>query len=209
MGQVPQDKVLYRHQAQVGDWIIATGDHGAARAGLACLLHTHREELLTREQRNLWQLAHQRPQPRLDLVPSLSSLETTIGAMDSSDGLADAVLQICRASQVGAELWAEKLPIPQGLIDWVGLETAREWTLYGGEDFELILAIPPLEAQKWLTAIASLDLPPNRSPRVIGQIMTETEVCLISGNGTREKLSLEQGFQHFHTWSVCWNTREN
>lgn len=117
--------------------------------------------------------------------------------MDSSDGLADAVLQICRASQMGAELWAEKLPIPQGLTDWVGLETAREWTLYGGEDFELILAIPPLEAQKWLMAIASLDLSPNRSPRVIGQITNGTEVLLVLEEERVEKLSLQRGFQHF------------
>ncbi|MBE9174422.1 thiamine-phosphate kinase [Synechocystis salina LEGE 06155] len=197
LGQVPQGKALYRHQAKVGDWLIATGDHGASRAGLACLLHTHREELLTTEQRNLWQRAHQRPQPRLDLVPSLLSLETTMGAMDSSDGLADAVLQICRASRVGAEIWAEKLPIPQGITDWVGLETAREWTLYGGEDFELILALPPVAAQKWLTAIASLNLPPDRFPRVIGQVIAGTEVFLTSSNGVKEKLSLQQGFQHF------------
>lgn len=199
LGQVPQGKALYRHQAKVGDWIIATGDHGASKAGLECLLHPQKTEHLSPEQKLIWQTAHQRPQPRLDLVPSLLSLETTIGAMDSSDGLADAVLQICRASRVGAELWTEKLPIPQGLTDWVGPETSREWALYGGEDFELILAIPPLEAQQWLTAIASLNLAPNRSPRVIGQITAEAEVCLISSNGAKERLSLEQGFQHFHT----------
>ncbi|MBE9203791.1 thiamine-phosphate kinase [Synechocystis salina LEGE 06099] len=197
LGQVPQGKALYRHQAKVGDWLIATGDHGASRAGLACLLHTHGEELLTTEQRNLWQRAHQRPQPRLDLVPSLLSLETTIGAMDSSDGLADALLQICRASQVGAELWAEKLPIPQGLTAWVGLETAREWTLYGGEDFELILALPPLVAQQWLAAIASLDLLPDRRPQIIGRIVEEKEVFLNFDNGMKKHLSLAQGFQHF------------
>ncbi|AGF50491.1 slr1787 [Synechocystis sp. PCC 6803] len=197
LGQVPQGKALYRHQAKVGDWIIATGDHGTSRAGLECLLHPHKTEHLPPEQKLIWQRAHQRPQPRLDLVPSLLSLETSIGAMDSSDGLADAVLQICRASQMGAELWAEKLPIPQGLTDWVGLETAREWTLYGGEDFELILAIPPLEAQKWLMAIASLDLSPNRSPRVIGQITNGTEVLLVLEEERVEKLSLQRGFQHF------------
>ncbi|AIE74249.1 Thiamine-monophosphate kinase [Synechocystis sp. PCC 6714] len=197
LGQVPLDKAMYRRQAQVGNWIIATGDHGAARAGLECLLHPQKTENLPAEQKLIWQTAHQRPQPRLDLVPSLACLETTIGAMDSSDGLADAVLQICRSSQVGAELWAEKLPIAQGLAHWVGPETATAWTLYGGEDFELILTLSPLLAQRWLAAIAPLNLTPARFPRIIGRIVDGTAVSLIFDNGAREKLSLEQGFQHF------------
>ncbi|MEO0948459.1 MAG: hypothetical protein AAFY11_10020, partial [Cyanobacteria bacterium J06641_5] len=49
-----------------------------------------------------------------------------ITCMASSDGLADAVLQICWASSVGAVLERDRVPSPAGLADWVGSEKAVE-----------------------------------------------------------------------------------
>jgi thiamine-monophosphate kinase len=198
LGKVPPAKTLYRHSAQAGDWIIATGIHGAARAGLECLLHPDQGQSLDPYHRQAWQTAHQRPDPRLDLVPCLQNLNTRITGMDSSDGLADAVLQICRASQVGAELWTEHLPIPPGLNDWVGQSTAIAWTLYGGEDFELILTLPENIAQTWLQTVRStLTLPANHCPRPIGRITPNPDVCLLTPDCHRQTLDLKQGFQHF------------
>ncbi len=196
-GQVPPGKGIYRHQARVGDWLIATGEHGAARAGLECLLHPEKTKNLQTEQKQTWQTAHQRPLPRLDLLPYLRPIAVPMGGMDSSDGLADAVLQICRASNVGAELWADQLPIARGLTDWVGLKTAIAWTLYGGEDFELVLALPPHIAQPWLTEVHQLNLPSGRCPQAIGKITSGNDILLKFENGRTENIFLEQGFQHF------------
>lgn len=198
LGQVAPGRALYRHSAQIGDWILATGIHGASRAGLECLLRPEQAQTLTPDRRQTWQTCHQRPRPRLDLVPSLQTLQTRVTAMDSSDGLADAVLQICRASQTGAELWAEQLPLPQGLAAWVGQRTAIAWTLYGGEDFELVLTLPPDIAQQWLNSLEHApDLPPNHFPRPIGLITADPDVCLVNGDDQRQRLELQQGFQHF------------
>lgn len=197
-GKVPPTKAIYRHGAQVGDWIIATGIHGAARAGLECLLQPDLTQTLDPDRRQAWQRAHQRPLPRLDLVPSLQALNTRITGMDSSDGLADAVLQICRASGVGAELWTEHLPIPPGLGNWVGSSTAIAWTLYGGEDFELILVLPETIAQPWLQTVSTrLDLLPHRVPRQVGIITASPEVQLFREKTPVATLTLKQGFQHF------------
>ncbi|MFN9173577.1 MAG: thiamine-phosphate kinase [Synechocystis sp.] len=198
LGKVPPAQTIYRHGAQAGDWIIATGIHGAARAGLECLLQPDLAKPLDPDYRQTWQIAHQRPFPRLDLVASLQALNTRITGMDSSDGLADAVLQICRASQVGAELWTEQLPIPDGLGGWVGQSTAIAWTLYGGEDFELILILPEKAAQSWLQRVRnSLDLPKNHAPRPIGIITVNPDVCLLFPDQNRQQLDIRQGFQHF------------
>ena len=69
--------------------------------------------------------------------------------MDSSDGLADAVCQIAEASGCGVQLRRSQLPIPPGLAESVGLEKAEHWCLYGGEDFELVLALEP----RWAEAL--------------------------------------------------------
>lgn len=196
-GQVKPGKAIYRSQARLGDWILATGDHGCARAGLECLGNKARTNNLGSPQRQLWQRAHQRPWPRLDLLPPLQALDVPIAGMDSSDGLADAVLQICRASGVGAEIWQEKLPLPPALVDWVGLETAIAWTLYGGEDFELVLTLPAAVGEQWLEKVDGLDFPPGRRPQLIGKIIAGADVFLISADGDRKEILSDQGFQHF------------
>jgi len=111
--------------------------------------------------------------------------------MDSSDGLADAVLQICRASGVGATLDRQRLPLPPALTGWISPAQAMDWALYGGEDFELVLCLPPELAQQ-----VQRRLP---GAAIVGSITPGSEVILIDSTGTDEptKLSLEQGFQHF------------
>jgi len=198
LGEVPPAQGIYRHTAQGGDLIIATGIHGASRAGLECLLRPDRAQTLDPDRRQAWQTAHQRPCPRLDLVPSLQILNSRITGMDTSDGLADAVLQICRASGMGAELWAEQIPMPPGLVEWVGPSTAIAWTLYGGEDFELVLTLPEPSARQWLENVANnLTLPSTPCPRPIGMITTNPDVVLLTPDCQQQKLDLKQGFQHF------------
>ena len=112
--------------------------------------------------------------------------------MDSSDGLADAVLQICRASGVGARLERQQVPVAPGLIAWVGAERALDWTLYGGEDFELVLCLPPQLAAALLALLGP-------GAAIVGQIREAPEVWLEDRSGQTQprRLSLEQGFQHF------------
>jgi thiamine-monophosphate kinase len=70
--------------------------------------------------------------------------------MDSSDGLADAILQICQASGVGFRLDPDLVFLDPQLRDYAP-QQALDWALYGGEDFELILALPEAIAQGVVT----------------------------------------------------------
>jgi thiamine-monophosphate kinase len=112
--------------------------------------------------------------------------------MDSSDGLADAVLQICRASGVGAVIERTKIPLPSVLSQLVSAEKAMEWALYGGEDFELVLCLPSEPAKALVEQL-------GEGAAVIGEITTAKEVCLrdSTGNYMDELLTLSRGFQHF------------
>ncbi|MEM6252236.1 MAG: thiamine-phosphate kinase [Cyanobacteria bacterium P01_D01_bin.156] len=191
LGAVNRQQALYRYGAEVGQTLISTGAHGASRAGLAMLLG---ELDYTHNNGKSWILAHQRPQPRfdaMDVLRSLCPMASRIAAMDTSDGLADAVIQICSQSQVGGTLLRSQLPLPAGLVDTVGVTTATQWTLYGGEDFELVLSLPDRLAKAFVE-----ELPGSC---VIGFTTEEPIVRLVDDVTHGPDLLLEQtqGFQHF------------
>ena len=199
-GQVKPDRVIRRFTAQPGDAIVVTGVHGASRAGLELLLNPDLGENLGQKERDSLIKAHQHPRPRLDVLPHLWNLSEFIPAsrngwiagMDSSDGLADAVLQICRCSGVGAEIEKNLIPIPENLAQWVSPEVAIAWALYGGEDFELVLCLPELAAQELVKQL-------GKPAAIIGKITTD-KVVIVKDSfnpGFQEQLSLSQGFQHF------------
>ena len=194
MGQVLPHQVIRRSNAQVGDVIIVTGWHGLSRAGLELLLHPEVGSQLNDYERNLLIKAHQQPQPRLDVLPYLweLALEKPIAGMDSSDGLADAIVQICRCSEVGAEIERSYLTSVPLLSKVVSAEKMKEWVLYGGEDFELVLCLSLANAQK---LIANL----NGGAAIIGKIIPEPHIILPDNSNTHppQILRLSKGFQHF------------
>jgi thiamine-monophosphate kinase len=141
-GQVAPHETIRRSTAQVGQAIVVTGNHGASRAGLELLLHPERGKDLAHREIVALIKAHQRPQPRLDVLPILREIvefpgvndlqePIKITGMDSSDGLADAVIQICHASGVGAILVMDQIALPTAWENWLTKEQALEYALYG------------------------------------------------------------------------------
>ncbi len=199
-GEVDPKYTIRRSTAQVGDAIVVTGVHGAARAGLELLLQPELRQTLSNSAQQRLIQAHQRPQPRLDVLPVLwevicqtknTSDRIRVAGMDSSDGLADAVLQICQMSQVGARVERSLIPLPDELKNWSS-QQALDWALYGGEDFELVLCLPRDSAQALVQHLGN-------GAAIVGEITNDPAVYLI--DQTRkipdEVLSLKRGFQHF------------
>ncbi|MCY7323343.1 MAG: thiamine-phosphate kinase [Phormidesmis sp. CAN_BIN36] len=189
-GQVDPARVIRRATAQPGDAILVTGVHGSSRAGLELLLHPESGRELSQDDRLSLIQAHQYPNPRLDILPLLP--ETRTSGMDSSDGLADAIVQICRASRVGARLDRHKIPIHPALKRW-SPEKAMNWALYGGEDFELVLCLPQDAAQGLVEQI--------ETAAIVGTITSDSDIRVIDSTKetSDEILTLEQGFQHFNS----------
>jgi thiamine-monophosphate kinase len=196
LGEVLPTQKILRSTAQPGDVIVVTGIHGASRGGLELLLNPTWGQDLDESVRNHLKRAHQRPIPRLDVPPLLRQIDPMgrVAGMDSSDGLADAVLQICRASGVGACLWRDRLPIPEAFRQTQALSEADalDWVLYGGEDFELVLCMPEAIAQPLLQQL-------GEPAAIIGTITAELPVVLKDPTGAQldQVLILEHGFQHF------------
>ncbi|MFM7406601.1 MAG: thiamine-phosphate kinase [Cuspidothrix sp.] len=196
-GQADPHFIIHRHTAQIGDAILITGVHGASRAGLEILLNPEIVQNLKNQEQTALIIAHQRPKPRLDVIPIIkkilsSSCPIPISGMDSSDGLADAILQICRASQVGAIIEADKIPLPSAFQDWLTPEKSLEYVLYGGEDFELVLCLPPELALALLQKLGT-------GAAIIGHITPDSTVILHHEKPEipDQVLTLSQGFQHF------------
>lgn len=198
-GQVPKNQVIQRHTARVGDVIVMTGLHGLSKAGLELLLDEKlQEKLLAPMQIGDRLLAgqelvkaicnyHQRPIPRFDAIHLLHKILREenhssvffLSGMDSSDGLADAIAQICRASNVGAKISWDALPIPE-VVQILAGDRALDWVLYGGEDFELVLCMPFGLAEKFVNGLSSAV--------IIGEI--------VEGNQL-DGLDMRSAFQHY------------
>lgn len=195
VGEVDQTHSIQRSQAQPGDAIVITGYHGLSRAGLELLLNptvpgvnkSDRgwNELTEADLQRLVR-AHQYPVPQLGVGQRAAQFDRVAG-MDSSDGLADAIVQICRASGVGARI--EALPIDPALQNH---PQSRDWTLYGGEDFELVLCLAPENANQLLNFAPS-------TAQVIGQVTTDASQVVVDIAGEMRSIGLEAGFQHFNS----------
>ncbi|MDJ0601423.1 MAG: thiamine-phosphate kinase [Crocosphaera sp.] len=191
LGQAFPHHIIKRSTAEPGQVIVTTGYHGMSRAGLELLLHPTVATNLNTETRKRLIQAHQYPQPRLDALPYLWEVMETqaIAGMDSSDGLGDALVQICTMSGVGAQIHLSKLPCVSMLSQWFNSKQALNWVLYGGEDFELVLCLSEEVASQLVKTIGN-------QANIIGKIIEEKSVILVDGN-QEVKINLDQGFQHF------------
>ncbi|MBN3926078.1 thiamine-phosphate kinase [Nostoc sp. NMS4] len=196
-GQVNPSQIIRRSAAVVGDAIVVTGVHGASRAGLELLLHPELAHNLKDAERTALIRAHQRPQPRLDVLPILKKISASpcpmpIAGMDSSDGLADAIIQICRASGVGAVLEYRQILVPKTFNQWLPPDQALKYALYGGEDFELVLCLPQELASALVQQL-------GEGAAIAGKITAGSTVLLHDEQKKfpDQVLNLSQGFQHF------------
>jgi thiamine-monophosphate kinase len=133
LGSSPQKKILTRSTARPGELIAVTGYLGAATAGLEML--TKKLEFEAKVTAHLKQ-AFFHPTPRL--VEGQLLLEQGVKtAIDISDGLLADLGQIGKASQVGARIDANRVPVAPKVKTAFG-EKALELALTGGEDYELL-----------------------------------------------------------------------
>jgi thiamine-monophosphate kinase len=116
---------------------------------------------------------HLYPEPRLELGRWLAERKLATAMMDVSDGLSSDLPRLCAASGVGALIDPAKLPVLRGLP----LEHARQLTLHGGDDYELLFTVSPRNLALLSAKFQKLRL------TQIGKITADRGVRIIGKNG--------------------------
>jgi thiamine-monophosphate kinase len=157
IGEAEQEHIVQRKGAKEKDLLCVSGDLGGAYMGLQVL---EREKFVFKDNPNIqpdlvgndYILERQlKPEARVDIVDLFKTLDIKPTSMiDISDGLASEIIHICTQSELGCELYEEKIPIDPQTFD-----RAREFnldptmcTLSGGEDYELLFTVPMSDFEK-------------------------------------------------------------
>ncbi len=186
MGAVKPGESLRRDGASPGDFILVTnalGDGAVALAVIQQRINPSPEAIEYLHER------FYRPVPRLKESALLRGLASA--ALDISDGLVADLQHICDASDVGAILDVETLPLSAALQALDNQAQALEWALIGGDDYELCFTVPPHNMPELAMLIAQGQV----NATVIGEIVPGNKVvCEFDG----EPFVLHKtGYQHF------------
>lgn len=170
VGGNTEDSLVKRSGAKANDLLVVTGDLGAAYMGLQVL---EREKAVfeanPNNQPDLEQYSYiverqLKPEARKDIVALLKTLEVVPTSMiDISDGLSSEILHLCKNSNVGCNLYEDKIPLDPQVIQVCEEFDIDSTTiaLSGGEDYELLFTIsqddfPKIKGNPNLTVIGHI-----------------------------------------------------
>jgi len=191
LGEVAEEAICFRSGARPGDLILASGTLGDAAAGLAVC----KGRLADPQGRYIALVArHLDPRAKVELGRFLGGSRKVHAMLDSSDGLATDVAHLCEESGVGAEIFADRLPMSEALRELAerqGLDPFH-LALSGGEDYQLLLTVAEEDAAALVEACrAQL----GEELTFVGRIVGGRGVMLLQG-GARRDISF-QGYDHF------------
>ncbi len=190
LGDAPLGRALVRSSARPGDQLFVSGRLGLSALGLR-LLQSHRRRLSPAERRAI--RAHLYPEARCRLGRLLAEKRLASAAIDLSDGLSSDLARLLEASGVGAKLWAASIPAPD-TRRLAGLAFSREalfaFALDGGEDYELLFAVPRRNLSHLPRRFE------NSRLHHIGEITAAKKCVLIEADGGSRTLE-PAGYDHF------------
>jgi thiamine-monophosphate kinase len=179
VGEARKSRAFLRSGARPGHALFTSGRLGEAEMGLRLL-----QKLRGRINSSDPPLhKHLYPEPRLDLGQWLAEKRLVSAMMDLSDGLSTDLPRLCAASGVGAHIYLEKLPAVQ-FPRWkrVTDEQILELALRGGDDYELLFAVPRQKVRRVPRSFQGIPL------TLIGEITEARKCVLVDRHGTERAL---------------------
>jgi len=171
LGEVPPHRRWRRSGALPGDAILVTGHFGGSILG-------RQFDFVPRVREALW----------------LADNAEIHAAMDVSDGLSLDLFRMCEASGCGALVDLPTIPVAQAAQELASQRgegsTPLDHALADGEDFELILAVPP-DAAGQLLAHQALGVPITQ----IGSFVSDPGLFASGADGKRRPLA-PRGYEH-------------
>ena len=192
------EKAVYRSGAKPNDLLVVSGDLGGAFMGLQIL---EREKEVYKVNPNnqpdlepyTYIIERQlKPEARKDVIQLLKDLDVTPTSMiDISDGLSSEIIHLCKQSNVGCDLYEEKIPLDPQVIS-----TCEEFNidsttiaLNGGEDYELLFTVSQTDFPK---------IKANPSLSVIGFIKEASDGMHLVTRGDSRIPIKAQGWKNFN-----------
>jgi len=186
LGEADRKRVLTRGGARPGDLIYVTGSLGDSGAGLELLKAGARSQ--KPGARRLIE-KHLRPVPRVAEGRKLALSGLASAMIDVSDGLSSDLGHLCEQSGVGAEVFADRIPLSKELTSVKGLkQQPLEYALSGGEDYELLFT-SPVELEREIMSL-------RVRAAVIGAITRKKGMRMVTEKGDVHPL-VPGGYDHF------------
>lgn len=189
IGEANEDEIVYRSGASETDLLVVSGDIGAAYMGLQVLEREKQVFLVNPNNQpdldNYTYLIERqlKPEARVDVRELLEKLEIKPTSMiDISDGLSSEIMHLCKQSEVGCNLYEDKLPLDPQFINVCEEFNIDSTTvaINGGEDYELLFTIKMEDFDK---------IKGNPNFSIIGHMTQQSEgIHLITRANTRIEL---------------------
>jgi thiamine-monophosphate kinase len=186
-GELPKDSALRRDAANRRRYL---GLRHAGGCALALAAYWKEVALSEADHQRAAQRMHQ-PTPRIALGIALRGIAHA--ALDISDGLAGDLGHILERSGLGATLFVDQLPAGP-VLQQQTIELRRQFTLTGGDDYELCFTAPASRRADIIAAGHTSNTPVTR----IGQIEAAAGLRLIDDQLQPIRMTLHS-FDHFST----------
>ncbi len=196
IGEADETKIARRDGAKENDLICVSGDLGAAYAGLQIL---EREKAVFQENEKVqpdlsgkdYVLERQlKPEARKEIIEFFKKEGIVPSSMiDISDGLSSELIHLAKASNIGVQIYEEKIPIDPSTVS-----TMEEFkidatlaALNGGEDYELLFTLP-LDYHEQIKNAPGIS--------IIGHVTDKAAGNFMVGKGSEQMIPLKaQGWE--------------
>ena len=193
LGLVPEGSMVKRGGARPGDHIFVSSTLGNAALGLKLRANAPETKMwpLEAHERTALIRRYLRPTPQLGLVPVLRAHARA--AMDISDGLIKDLGRMTELSGVGAEIYANRLPLSATVAKVLAAHPGEIVAVVaGGDDYEVLAAVAGDQVAAFEDAAATAFVAVTQ----IGHIRAGTGVLVIGAGGQPMQLT-QSGYDHF------------
>ena len=173
MGEVDSGKAILRSSAKEDQLIFVSGTIGDAYLGLRECNGTSGE--------NKNRPSYLRPKAKIDL--GLELVDIASAAIDVSDGLLQDMNLICQASNIGAEIFLEKIP--------TSLSEKSIELINSGDDYELCFTAEEEKYEKVMNISKKLNI------QIVNIGKTTSSQELVLFDYSNNKIQFNSGYKHF------------
>lgn len=197
IGHSVNKTITKRTGAKENDLLVVSGDLGSAYMGLQILKRENEVfKVNPKNQPDLSAYAYLlqrqlKPEARKDVIDFLSANNIVPTSMiDISDGLSSEILHICKNSNVGCNVYEEKIPVSEELKSACDEFKLHPTTvaMSGGEDYELLFTINQKDYDK---------IKNSNDLTVIGHITSKTKEANLITKAEQEVPITAQGWKSF------------